>query len=88
MAYNSPETREMTPQEHLNQAAANLAGASDELSQTSAVLYQRRADLNVAEHAAMDAQASFDVRVCEFRQLLDQYGLTVSVPQPEKASYR
>ena len=81
MAYNSTETRELTPSEHLSQAAANLAGSSDQLSQASTILYASREAMAHAEQAQTDAQADFEDKLSKFRQILDQYGLTMVIPE-------
>lgn len=91
MAYQASTQvqRELSAAEHLAQAAANLAGAGEGLSTAASEVHARRGELSRAEDELARAQESFDDRVREFRQILDQYGLTMSYPQaaPDSKAY-
>jgi len=86
MAYqDNSVSREMTPNEKLAQAAARLAQVASELSEHGAIVNGMRNDLLMAEGNLTRSGVEFDSALGDFRALLDQYGLAMSVPQPDKA---
>jgi len=86
VAYSGENTvREMSPNEKLAQAAARLAQVASELSEHGAIVNGMRNDLLMAEGNLTRSGVEFDSALGDFRALLDQYGLTMSVPQPDKA---
>jgi chemotaxis protein histidine kinase CheA len=87
MAYqDSPMTvnREMSPTEQLHQAAGRLSAVSGELSEHAGNVNEKRNQLHQAEGELARSQVEFDDAVRAFRALLDQYGLTMDMPMPEK----
>jgi hypothetical protein len=87
MAYTdqmNQAVREMTPNEQLAQAAGRLAAVSSELSEHGGMVNAKRNELHQMEGNLARSQVEFDDAVRSFRALLDQYGLTMDVPMPEK----
>ena len=84
MAYQDQPTREMTPQEQLAQAASRLAAVGAELAEHGGHVNEKRNQLHLAEGDLARSQVEFDDAVKSFRSLLDQYGLTMDAPMPDK----
>jgi ABC-type transporter Mla subunit MlaD len=88
MAYTSENApmREMTPNDHLAQAAARLAQVASELSEHGGIVNTIRNDLRQAEGSLARSQSEFNDALGNFRSLLDQYGLdTMNVPEVPQA---
>ena len=82
MAYSTENApmREMTANEKLAQAAGRLAQVASELSEHGGIVNAQRNELLNAEGNLARSQVEFDSALSDFRALLDQYGLTMSVP--------
>ena len=86
MAYQDSPVREMTPNEHLAQAAARLAQVASELSEHGGIVNTVRNDLRQAEGNLARSQSEFNDALANFRSLLDQYGLdTMNIPEVPQA---
>jgi len=91
MAYSTENApmREMTPNEHLAQAASRLAQVASELSEHGGIVNTIRNDLRQAEGNLARSQSEFNDALANFRSLLDQYGLdTMNVPMTVETAYQ
>jgi hypothetical protein len=86
MAYTemNQAVREMTPNEQLAQAAGRLAAVGAEMAEHGGSVNDKRNQLRQAEGELQRVQVEFDDALRSFRGLLDQYGLSMDVPMPEK----